>query len=103
MTWSGSVSADQVNITSMEGWLFLPTDRISLDRFEIGAGGPLNKGLTLQGNTPSGEALVSIATNRGSFFFPLSSLTLGHPVKFLEGAGPRRAARRCSKADGRFP
>ena len=84
--WSGSVSADQVNITLMRGWLFLPTDRISLDRFEIGAGGPLNKGLTLQGNTASGEGLVSIATNRGSFSFPLSSLTLGHPVRFLEGA-----------------
>ena len=83
--WSGSVSADQANITSMEGWLFLPTDRISLNRFEIGAGGPLNKGLTLEGTASSGGR-VSIATNRGSFSFPLSSLILGHPVRFLEGA-----------------
>ena len=83
--WSGSVSADQASVTSMEGWLFLPDDNISLGNFDLSAGGPLNKGLTLKGTASSGGR-VSIATNRGSFSFLLSSLILGHPVRFLEGA-----------------
>ena len=83
--WSGRVSADQARITSMEGWLFLPTDSISLDTFDISAGGPLNKGLSMQG-TASPGGRISMATNRGSFSFLLSSLVLGHPVSFLVGA-----------------
>ena len=83
--WSGSVSADQATITSLEGWLFMNTDRISLNTFEISAGGPLNKGLTVTGKASSGGR-IEVLTDRGSVSIPVSNLTLGNPVRLLDGA-----------------
>ena len=85
VTWSGSVGADQATITSLEGWLFMNADSISLNTFEISAGGPINKGLTISGTgTPGGY--VSVVTNRGSFSIPLFGMGLGKPVRLLDGA-----------------
>ena len=83
--WSGSVSADQATITSLEGWLFMNADSISLNTFEISAGGPVNKGLTVTGTALAGGH-VSLLTDRGSVSIPVFNLTLGHPVRLLDGA-----------------
>ena len=83
--WTGSVMADQASITSLEGWLFLAPDSISFNTFEISAGGPVNKGLTITGSASSGGR-ISVLTDHGSFSVPVFSLRLGNPVKLLDGA-----------------
>ncbi len=83
--WTGSVTADQASVATIEGWLFLPPDSISLDTFTISAGGPVNKGLTISGTgSPGGH--VSVVTNRGSFSIPLFAMGLGKAVQLLDGA-----------------
>ena len=83
--WTGSVTADQASITSLEGWLFLAADSISFNTFEISAGGPVNKGLTISGTgSPGGR--ISVLTDHGSFSVPVFSLRLGNPVSLLDGA-----------------
>ena len=83
--WSGSVSADQATITSLEGWLFMNADSISLNTFEISAGEPVNKGFTITG-TASNGGRITVLTDRGSFSIPVFNLTLGNPVLLLDGA-----------------
>ena len=83
--WTGSVTADQASITSIEGWLFLAEDSISLNTFALSAGGRVNKGFTLTGNASS-RGRISVLTDRGSFSVPVVSLQLGKPVLLLEGA-----------------
>ena len=83
--WTGSVTADQASIISLEGWLFLAPDSISFNTFEISAGGPVNKGLTITGSASSGGR-ISILTDHGSFSVPVFSLRLGNPVRLLDGA-----------------
>ena len=85
VAWSGSVTADQATIASLEGWLFLVPDSISFNTFEISAGGPVNKGLTIRGTaSPGGH--ISVRTDRGSFSIPVFNLKLGNPVSLLDGS-----------------
>ena len=85
VAWTGSVTADQATIASLEGWLFLVPDSISFNTFEISAGGPVNKGLTIRGTaSPGGH--ISVRTDRGSFSIPVFNLKLGNPVSLLDGS-----------------
>ena len=94
------MTADQANITSMEGWLFLAEDSISLNHFALSAGGPINKGFTLTGNA-SARGRLFVFTDRGSFSIPVFSLQLGHPVLLLDGAaGAERLPDAVNLSDG---
>ena len=69
----------------MEGWLFLPPDRLSLNTFEILSGGDLHKGVTLTGQASAG-AQLSVSANRGLFSFDFFDLQLGDRLHFLDGS-----------------
>ena len=83
--WTGNVTTEQASITSMEGWLFLASDSISLNTFAISAGGRVNKGLTVTGKASSGGR-IAVLTDRGSFSIPIFNLHLGNPILLLDGA-----------------
>ena len=97
--WSGSVSADQANITSMEGWLFLPTDRISLNRFENWRRRSPQQGPDARGNRL--ERRTGLDRHQPWFLlFSALQSDPGAPGQVSGRGCPRRAARRCRQADG---
>lgn len=97
--WEGSVRATHANVSSVEGWRFLPNeDHITAPnswrlRTDLNPQ-PANQPTPANPTTPNGVlvfgtasqgASFDVTTNRGAFSFRLSDSKLGRPLEQLNG------------------